>query len=388
MKKIILNILNPLFLYNLIWLLLIIGHKMSFTLWNAENANYSFIYLSMFSFSLGCITVILICIGNNNIREESIEINKKKLCRIVKILFIIFLLEEFLLFFKLGLPPLLNATTSRNEYYLPFIGIIYLLYVAITYLAIILKVLNYKKVQMNLILLTVFIFIVLKANKFAIIEFVLICILTKLIIKKNQISLKKMCFIACFIIFIIVLSNKYFYFKYYNLNLNKIILINNYKGNPKYAVFIMPYLYIFSNIENILNYINYETIYSYGTQTTYGFLKIFCIDKLVPNLFFSKFNESLKYPWLNTGTYLLPYFSDFKEVGLIFFPYIFGILSQYYYIKTYTMKNTILSNFLTVAFIVTIIFSFFTNYLSTISFAINLIVIFLIKQYLKKGVYK
>lgn len=376
------KLFNPLYFFNLLWIVLIIGHKLSFTLWNAKETNYFWLYIAMISFSIGSSFSYIYM--KNKKQIKNIIITKKHLKKIYlffKIFVIIYFAEESCLYYLKGLPPLLSKNTLRSVYYLKGIGIFYYLYISIFLMGNFLKGYKYKVFTVNIIYIFVFLCVILKGNKFAIVEIILLNSISKYILNGKEMKNKEILKKIIIIIILIIFMNKFFYMKYYDLNINKIIEINKYRGDKIWAIFIMPYLYIFSNVENIINYINYNDSITYGTNTFFGILKLLNIDKVFPNMFMNNFKNSLHYSWLNTGSYLLPVVSDYKYFGIIIYSYFYGMITQYYYLKIYKLNSRNLKDLcIYILLFISLLLCFFTNYLSTISFSLNLIIIFILEK--------
>lgn len=375
------TVANPSTLYLLIWISAIVLYNLGFFTAFPPLSFKTWIVLiaSCTGFIIGSFVFQKIKFYN-----FSYSYDLHKLFKLNCFVFVIVLMSFFITWIVLGPPPMLGGTVNRSDYYIGFIEIFYLMLYPCMFICVYLLQRKYKVKFNFMILIALFLLVFIKGNKFQIITCLLIVIYF-LALNRN---FKVKHLLSSIIIVILVFSlTSILYLKGTNGLLNYKITETGYVLTNTYTGFLDPLLYITNNILNINNFINSNiSVHSYGVFLFSGVFHDFGISNFFQNITdqqLQMFNDTLQFPWLNTGTYLLNIFFDFGYLGIIIMPMIYGSLSGYLYNKiTHNSgKNSIVNLYLYLLLFISIALSFFTSYLSNNEVMTNLIVIMLISRF-------
>lgn len=128
-------------------------------------------------------------------------------------------------------------------------------------------------------------------------------------------------FLIIILITIMILGNLRTFFSLEGWNY--INVIYGLKLSPAYSMFSWPYVYFASSIENLNKEISLMENYTLGLHTMKPLLAVIGEKGIIPNYLAPGVNIGRQ-----TGTFLLPYYSDFGFIGILIFPFIIGFFTS------------------------------------------------------------
>lgn len=306
----------------------------------------------------------------------------KRLKQVIYILFIIVVGAFIITWIKLGAPPLISKT-ERFNYYLPIIGLLYLMIDLLSFL-LIFDIFNGKcmKKKAYIMLLVILAMIILNSNKFQIIYLILQNIIIYNILKK-KINIWTLVKVGILSLIIFIIYYMYVYNGVYISN-DEMYEVNQMNFSKKFSLLTNPYLYISFNYENLFNYINLDyKSWGFGFYTFREIIESFNLTNFITNgniEFINQWNNNLQYSWLTTGTIFKEFYMDFGIIGSIILTILLGVFCKNSYKKCYEQRS-IFYLYLYSTNIVSIFICFFTNNFVSINYLINLICAYIIDKY-------
>ncbi len=184
------------------------------------------------------------------------------------------------------------------------------------------------------------------------------------------------CAIVAFFYLISTVRGGQFYIMY-------LYVTSQMKYSPQYAIFTEPYMYFAMNVENFAHAASRLTEFTYGFFT-FDFIEALTGVKHWVSTYFSLVETPYLVSGYNTYSAFWTYYRDFGMIGLLIFPFAFGLLVSAMYYKM--VRNPSIQTIAVYCLcIFTVLFSFFHNLVSFLWYEYNIAGMYLIFRLISFG---
>lgn len=166
---------------------------------------------------------------------------------------------------------------------------------------------------------------------------------------------------------------------------NYLYVVSKMHFSVKYAAFTEPYMYIVMNLENFVRGVDKLHRFTYGYYTTDFLMALTGLKHWMAEYFYL-----VERPFLisgyNTFSFFWPYYYDFGIIGVVLIPFVLGFIIGSVYFRLRRNPSLLGVTLYANAFAFLII-SFFTNILTSLAAASNIVLLTLIQLFISKRDY-